>query len=142
MRSLQTWGTARVAHILILLPCFVEAADIITDPEFLSATRHEAVNRLRRAEVFADRAAYWNDDGQGQFLAEFLGTNAISEGKIAVDVSTGSKSIASRAFDVPQANSSPKLRFLIRTDSLRPGKYTVKASLSSGGNVVEAKPCE
>ena len=73
-----------VSSVFVATALLVHAEDVFLQPRWLPLTGHEQHDSAKgrreiTAEAWADRAVYWNDDRQGQFLVSFIGpdTDAI-----------------------------------------------------------------
>src|ERR1043166_7064632 len=125
---------AVVCLLAVLAPSAVPADELIH-----SVSVHPLGPNDKKPQLLGDRFEYWADDGNGQFYVQLdAPTNAPPRTlKIALK-NEGGKVIA----EATQPNvTENKAHFLIRTESLKAGKYEVTASLvdATGGAVGSAQ---
>jgi len=116
------------------------------DPKLAKQLAKVKANRAaaRRTEALSDRNVYWNDDGQGQFvviLHEYDLTQPGLKAKITLAGDKGEVGVTEMKIDA--ADPSNKLTFLLNTDALTPGNYTVTVNVlgADGAVIGRAEPC-
>ncbi|MBI4026762.1 MAG: hypothetical protein HY360_17395, partial [Verrucomicrobia bacterium] len=140
---IHRWFARCLIAIAMFFHGFALGENLITNPRFIPLTQNEIAQKVQRTEVFSDRVAYWNDDGRGQFIAVFTGKDIGPGGeRINLELAGENSVIETQQLVIPKKDPSPKFSFFIRTDLLKPGKYTVKATMENVDDIVEAAPCE
>ncbi|MBI4025352.1 MAG: hypothetical protein HY360_10265 [Verrucomicrobia bacterium] len=83
----------------------------------------------RGIEIIADRNAYWNDDGFGQFVAILRWIDSAQPGlKVNLALAGPGGEIGKETVNFGVSEQSPKIAFLVNTDALKPGDYTLNAT--------------
>lgn len=98
----------------------------------------------RRAEVLSDRNVYWNDDGQGQFVVLLHKYDLTQPGLKAKITLAGDKgAVGAAEHQIDSTDPSNKLTFLLNTDALTPGRYTLTAAIvgADGATIGRTEPC-
>jgi hypothetical protein len=111
------------------------SGDLLASVTSVAQTPIEKSANAKRVALFADRAAYWDDDPVGQFLVSFQGQPWQGR-RINLELMDEQ---GPRFRKTVGPMTQPKAAFLLRVGMLRPGRYRLIAKLDGTAATAEAR---
>jgi hypothetical protein len=111
------------------------SGDLLVSVTYVAQTPIEKSANAKRVALFADRAAYWDDDPVGQFLVSFQG-QPWQGSRINLELMDEQGSQFRKTVGPMM---QPKAAFVLRVGMLKPGNYRLIARLEGTAATAEAR---